>query len=96
MLTYMYNFLPISAIFLTIHSRKWPKIAKNGYFRPFLVSQFFLDHGILKKTLQCDSVTHSGHVSTIFGDSVSLPRKRDISDRLAFDRNWNIRDNLRH
>ena len=50
------------------------------------MSQFFLDHGILKKTLQCDSVTHSGHVSTIFGDSVSLPRKRDISDRLAFDR----------
>ena len=50
------------------------------------MSLFFLDHGILKKTLQCDSVTHSGHVSTIFGDSVSLPRKRDISDRLAFDR----------
>ena len=50
------------------------------------MSQFFLDHGILKKTLWCDSVTHSGHVSTIFGDSVSLPRKHDISDRLAFDR----------
>ena len=55
------------------------------------MSQFFLDHGILKKTLQCDSVTHSGHVSTIFGDSVSLPKKRDISDRLAFDRQEDAR-----
>ena len=58
------------------------------------MSLFFLDHGILKKTLQCDSVTHSGYVSTIFGDSVSLPRKRDISDRLAFDRNCQVQIGL--
>ena len=86
MLTYSKDFLAISAIFLTIHSQKWPKIAKNSHFRPFLVSLFFLDHGIPKKSLQCDSLTHSGQVSTIFRDSVSLPRKRDISERLAFDR----------
>ena len=63
--TYPRNFLPIFATFHTIHSRKWPKMAKNSHFRPFLVSLFFWDHKIPKKTFYCDSGTSPGAVSTI-------------------------------